>query len=384
MLFRSISVGYNVWLHAASAGEVNAITPFCQTFRKDKPEARIILTTTSRTGKKIAIEKEVADAVFLAPLDMSRPLNRAFQTFRPVLVLVAETEFWPNWFFRTGQNGIPLLLINGRISDRSFPFYKRFKALFAPALNCFGECLVQTKTDSDRLTELGVSEKRVMVAGQMKYDLSTPDLAAVEKFKMEVGLQKTDILFTLGSVREGEDDLLFPLVPEILKFSANVKVLIAPRHLKNAELFQEKLAKNNQTSVLRSEVEKGQRGERVVVLDTLGELSLAYALSRAAFVGGTLVRVGGHNVMEPALCLVPVCFGSFTGNVKEAAEALAQSGGGFLMKEASELPGIFKRFLDEGYAKEAGLKAFDSVAAMRGATERTVRQVLTHWPIDRM
>ncbi len=377
-----ISVGYNVWLHAASAGEVNAITPFCQILRKAKPEARIILTTTSQTGKKIALEKGVADAVFLAPLDMSGPLKRAFQAFRPVMVLVAETEFWPNWFLRAGRNGIPLLLVNGRISEKSFPTYKRLKALFAPALNCFSECMVQTKTDMERLADLGVSEKRIFVAGQMKYDLSTPDVGEVEKFKSALGLQKPDILFTLGSVREGEDDLLLPLVPEILRFSPDVKLLIAPRHLKNAAVFQEKLKRINQTSVLRSELEKGSKGERVVVLDTLGELSLAYALSRAAFVGGTLVPVGGHNVMEPTLCLVPVCFGPYTSNVKEAAEALTQSGGGFLLKNASELPGLFQRFLDEGFAKEAGAKGFVSVAAMRGTTERTVQRVLQHWTIN--
>src|ERR1035441_4660678 len=134
-----LSKGYNVWLHAASTGEVNAITPFCVAFRKAKPQARIVLTTTSEMGKKIAQEKGVGDLVFLAPLDQGIPLKRAFQAFRPVLVLVAETEFWPNWLRRTGQNGLPLLLINGRISDRSFPSYLKWKSFFTPALECFSQ-----------------------------------------------------------------------------------------------------------------------------------------------------------------------------------------------------------------------------------------------------
>ena len=377
-----LSIGYNVWLHAASAGEVNAILPFCQAFHKAKPEAKIILTTTSTTGKKIALEKGVADSVFLAPLDMSGPLKRAFRAFRPVMVLVAETEFWPNWFFRTGHNGIPLLLINGRISDRSFPSYQRFKALFGPALNCFGQCLVQTKGDLEKLSALGVSEKRILVAGQMKYDLVTPAVEDVEKFRAAVRLKQKDILFTMGSLREGEDDLLLPLVPELLGLSTDVKIIIAPRHLKNAVIFQEKLKGLGVESVLRSGMEKSPGTQRVIVLDTLGELSLAYALSRASFVGGTLVPVGGHNVMEPALSSVPVCFGPYTRNVEEASEALVRSGGGFGIKEPIELVEIFKKFLDEGVAKDAGRKAFESVAAMRGATQRTVAHVLKHWTLN--
>ena len=376
-----ISVGYNVWLHAASAGEVNAITPFCQAFRKAKPEARIVLTTTSETGKKIAREKGVADAVFLAPLDMGGPLKRAFQAIRPVMVLVAETEFWPNWLLRTGKNGLPLILINGRVSDKSFPSYRRLKSLFSPALNCFNTCLVQTQVDADRLEALGVSRKRVQVMGQMKYDLEAPDPKAVGVFREKLGLSDKDVLFTLGSLREGEEDQLFPQIPGILGFGPNVKVLVAPRHLKNVPAYQEKLKALGIAGVLRTELEKGQSPARVTVLDTVGELSLAYALSRAVFVGGTLVPIGGHNVMEPALSHVPVCFGPSTRNITEAAQALAQAGGGFQVKDGAEAANLLKGFMDLSLAREVGHRAYDAVASMRGATERTVRQVLSRWPI---
>ncbi len=379
---QKLAIGYNVWLHAASAGEVNAITPFCNAFRKAKPEARILLTTTSEMGKKIALEKEVADEVFLAPLDMTPPLKRAFQAFRPVMILVAETEFWPNWFLRTGQNGIPLLLINGRISDRSFPSYRRLKRLFSPVLNCFNTCLVQTRQDADRLETLGVSRKRIQVMGQMKYDRQAPDALAAQKFKEKLRLLNRDILFILGSLRSGEDDQLLPLLPEMLRLSPDVKVLIAPRHLKNVEIYRQKLKELGINNVFRSELEKGLGPERVIVLDTVGELSLAYALSRAAFVGGTLVPVGGHNVMEPALSHVPVCFGRYTQNVGEAAQALIESGGGLLVDDGTELLSGFQKFLDSDLAREAGNRAYDSVVSMRGATERTVQQVVAHWPIN--
>jgi len=378
---QKLSKGYNVWLHAASTGEVNAITPFCLAFRKAKPDAKIVLTTTSETGKKIAIEKGEVDQVFLAPLDIRWPLKRAFQAFRPVMVLVAETEFWPNWLYRSGHNGLPIMLINGRISDRSFPSYLKLKSLFGPALNCFSLCLVQTPKDADRLASLGVSEKRIQTAGQMKYDRQSPEAMSVQNFKERLSLMNRDILFTLGSLRTGEDDLLLPLVPEILKLSPNVKILIAPRHLKNAPLYREKLKGLGVANIFRSELEKGLSPERVVVLDTVGELSLAYAFSRAAFVGGTLVPIGGHNVMEPALSHVPVCFGPYTQNVGEAAQALIESGGGALVDNGPDLLRAFERFLDPEVAREAGHRGHDAVASMRGATERTVKEVLDRWPI---
>ena len=379
---QKLSSGYNVWLHAASAGEVNAITPFCLAFRKAKPDAHIVLTTTSEIGKKIAQEKKLADHVFLAPLDEMWPLRRAFQAFRPVMVLVAETEFWPNWLRRAGQNGLPILLINGRISDKSFPSYQKLKGFFGPALNSFSACLVQTPNDADRLEALGISRKRIQVAGQMKYDRQAPDAIAVQKFKEKLCLMNRDILFTLGSLRSGEEDQLLPLIPEILRLAPVVKVLIAPRHLKNAPLYREKLKAMGVEHVFRSELEKEQTPERVIVLDTVGELSLAYAFSRAAFVGGTLVPIGGHNVMEPALSHVPVCFGPYTQNVGEAAQALIESGGGISVNEGSDVVRVFERFLDQDLAKEAGHRGHDAVVSMRGATEKTVREVMSHWPID--
>ena len=376
-----ISTGYNVWLHAASAGEVNAIVPFCLAFRKAKPGVRIILTTSSKMGKKIAVEKSVADMVFIAPLDELWPLRRAFAAIRPVMVLVAETEFWPNWLRRVGQNSLPLLLINGRVSDRSFPRYRWLKSLFQPALGCFSLCLAQTGKDRERLTALGVSPARVQVAGQMKYDRKAPDALSVQNFKEKLCLLNRDVLFTLGSLRTGEEDLLLPLVPEMLALSPEVKILIAPRHLKNVPSYREKLKAMGVGNVLRSELEKEQAPERVILLDTVGELSLAYAFSRAAFVGGTLTPIGGHNVMEPALSHVPVCFGPHTGNVTEAAQTLIQSGGGFLVGDAKELTEVFRRMLDPDFAKDAGRKAHESVSSMRGATERTLASVLAKWPL---
>ena len=298
------------------------------------------------------------------------------------MILVAETEFWPNWLRRAGQNAVPVLLINGRVSDRSFPSYRRFKSFFGPALNCFNACMVQTGKDRERLTALGVHPQRIQVAGQMKYDRRAPDAMSVQNFKEKLCLLNRDVLFTLGSLRTGEDDQLLPLVPKILALSPDVKILIAPRHLKNVPIYREKLKAMGIGNVFRSELEKDQAPERVILLDTIGELSLAYAFSRAAFVGGTLVPIGGHNVMEPALSRVPVCFGPHTGNVTEAAEALRESGGGFLTGDGKELVEVFGKMLDPLFAQDSGRKAYESVASMRGATEKTMAVVSAKWPLQ--
>jgi len=372
-----LSPGKVVWVHAASAGEVNAVTPFCLLLKEKRPDLHIVITTSSRTGRNAARDSKAADAAFLAPLDIAISVRRAFRAFRPALLLVAETEFWPVLFDRCAHNAVPLVLVNGRLSDRHFPQYRRFRSLFGPAVGRFSRCLLQTPADADKLSTLGVPSKRMIVAGQMKYDVKPPDPGRVETLKRELGLADGDDLFTLGSVRDGEEDLLFPLLKGILASSRRVRVIVAPRHMKNVPLYGSKLDALGLQWVLRS---GGDRSWRLMVLDTFGELTSAYALSRGVFVGGTLVPVGGHNLVEPALSKVPVCYGPHTANVREADEALIASGGGVKIPEASELTGVFLSWADARSSRESGRKAFAAVESMRGATEKTLAEILRFLP----
>jgi len=380
---KPLALGDNVWIHAASAGEVNAILPFSQALRKARPGLKLILTTTSQTGKQLAIEKKVADFIFLAPLDMTRPLRRAFRAFRPSVILVAETEFWPNCFFRALQNQVPLLLVNGRVSDKSFPSYRRLRALFGPTLRCFNQCLVQTPGDRDKLIGLGVPEKRIQVMGQMKYDLSAPSEARAREWGDSLGLGPEDVLVTLGSLREGEEDQWIPEIPALLARFPKLKLVLAPRHIKNAGLFQKKLADVKVSSALRSRASSTDVSARVLVLDTVGELSLAYHLSRVAFVGGTLVPIGGHNVMEPALSAVPVLLGPHTQNVSEAVEVLLAQGGGVQGLSARELIPDLMRLIDPAQSRIAGERARQAVLTLQGATGKNLKAVLAYLPDTR-
>ena len=379
-----LALGENIWIHAASAGEVNAILPFSQALRKACPGVKLVLTTTSQTGKKLAIEKKAADFVFLAPMDMTRPLRRAFRAFRPMVILIAETEFWPNWFFRALQNQVSLLLVNGRVSDKSFPSYRRLRALFGPTLRCFNQCLVQTPGDRDKLIGLGVPEKRIQVMGQMKYDLSAPSEARAREWGDSLGLGPEDVLVTLGSLREGEEDQWIPEIPALLARFPKLKLVLAPRHIKNAGLFQKKLADVKVSSALRSRASSTDVSARVLVLDTVGELSLAYHLSRVAFVGGTLVPIGGHNVMEPALSAVPVLLGPHTQNVSEAVEVLLAQGGGVQGLSARELIPDLMRLIDPAQSRIAGERARQAVLTLQGATGKNLKAVLAYLPDTRI
>jgi len=364
---------FPVWLHGASAGEVQALIPLVRALRERVPSMRLTLTTTSLTGRKIALEKGLADIVSLAPLDLAPSVRRAFDAFSPRLLLVAETEFWPLWLAEAESRSISAVLVNGRISDRSYPSYRRFRSFFQGALGSFAAGLVQTPLDRERLISLGAGDERVQVVGQMKYDLGAPDAAKVEAFRASLGLESGTTLFTFGSLREGEDEAVLAALPRLLQEAPGAKVVLAPRHFRNLRLFEKALSEAKVPWALRS---RGVgRGWDVLVLDTMGELGYSFALSRAAFVGGTLVPVGGHNVMEPCLSGVPVCFGPHVANVREAAAALTASGGGAQVASAREVVEWMARYVDEARSRADGAKALAAVEPLRGATKRTLSRL---------
>jgi 3-deoxy-D-manno-octulosonic-acid transferase len=371
---------FRVWLHGASAGEVTAIQPLVCALRETLPTLHLTITTTSLTGRKMAIEKKLAERVALAPLDLSASLARAFESFRPQLILIAETEFWPLWMAEAKRRGIPVVLVNGRISDKSYPSYRWARLLFKNALATFSACLVQTHLDQERLVSLGALEDRVEVMGQMKYDLGVPDPRKVEMFAAELGITSDDMLFTFGSLREGEDQEFLTVLPELLRLLPTAKVVLAPRHFRNLGLFERVLHEQGVPWTFRSRKSVGPW--RVLVLDTMGELGLAYSLSRAAFVGGTLVPVGGHNVMEPVLSGVPVCFGPYQANVREAASVLLASGGAAQVSSAHQAVEWMVGLQDRNVSREAGHQVQTAVEPLRGATRRTLQRLKTFLPVE--
>ncbi len=364
-----------VWLHAASAGEVNAVLPLVALLREHVPGMHLTITTTSLSGRQRALEKAGADRTHLAPLDLKPVLRRAFDSIRPRLLIVAETEFWPLTLREAQTRGVPVLLVNGRVSDKSYPTYRFFRPCFKKALGSFAACLAQTQTDRDRLVALGARPEISRVVGQMKHDLPSPDRKAVQAFGEWVGLAPREPVVTFGSLREREDEAVLKLLPGWLTDKPDLRVILAPRHFQRLDLYAEALDRSGLLWQKRTQIPPALPW-RVLVLDTLGELEFAYALSRVAFVGGTLVSVGGHNVMEPALSGVPVIFGPQTANVREAAGALLSAGGGFMAPYMDSVLEKMEEFLGEEASRDAGRRARDAMETLRGATHRTAEQVL--------
>lgn len=373
---------FRVWLHGASAGEVNAIQPLVNALKAAYPDLHLTVTTTSLTGRKMALETKMADRVCLAPLDLPIPLVRAFDSIAPDLILIAETELWPLWLGEAKRRSVPVVLVNGRVSDKSYPSYRFARRFFQESLSSLSACLMQTPLDQERIISLGARAERVVVIGQMKYDLGEPDSEKVRAFAELLGGSSVDPLFTFGSLREGEDEAVLKALPRLFQAVPQAKVVLAPRHFRNLGLFERSLNGSGVQWAFRSR--KGPESWQVLVLDTMGELGLAYALSRAAFVGGTLVPVGGHNVMEPVLSGVPVCFGPFQANVREVAVALLASGGAAQVASASDAVDWMVRFADPDLAREAGIKASAAVEPLRGATRRTLERLKPFLPTESM
>jgi 3-deoxy-D-manno-octulosonic-acid transferase len=326
----------------------------------------------------MAIEKKLADRVCLAPLDLSIPVRRAFDSIAPNLLLIAETEVWPIWLSEAKRRKVPVVLVNGRVSDRSYPSYRFAGSFFKNSISSFSECLVQTRVDQERLTSLGALKDRVAIVGQMKYDLGAPDNKRVAAFTEALGLASSDLVFTFGSLREGEDQQVLAALPRLFQAVPQAKVVLAPRHFRRLGLFEHALCESGVQWALRSSQAPGSW--RVLVLDTMGELSLAYAVSRATFVGGTLVPVGGHNVMEPVLSGVPVCFGPYQANVREAAAVLIASGGAAQVVSADEAVDWMVRFTDCELSRAEGAKALAAVEPLRGATRKTLERLKPFLP----
>ena len=360
-----------VWCHAASVGEVIGLAPLLNEL---KAEAPLLLTTTSVTGKNEAIKRELADNVLLLPFDHPTLVEKALATVNPRLLVVSETELWPNLLFSAQRQGVRCLLVNGRISDYSFPNYQRFRSLIQPALSVFENVLVQTPADRERFVALGAEPSTVDVVGSTKYD--TADALASEEelssFAAQLGIDRDKPCFVAGSVRELEDKTVVEAYLQAKMQHPELQLLIAPRH---PERFDE--ASNLLSSMglnhWRRSAGEAPGAQEVVLLDTLGELRMAYGLGTVSFVGGSLVNIGGHNPLEPAAYGQAVLLGPHTSTVRDAVAALKDVGGAFEVRDTASLTECLLHLLEDANAcASAGAAARAVSEANLGATSRTL------------
>lgn len=373
-----------IWLHAVSVGETLATIQFQKLLKEKFPGYKLLFTTTTETGYKIAREKcSSADAIFYFPLDFQFSIYSFIDKFNVKLLVLTETEVWPNLLRILKSRNIPSAIINGRISDRSFKSYLSFSFIFRPAFSLLDRCLMQSGEDASRIVKIGARPEKTVIAGNLKYDeIKVYMSSKLSDIYAQFQYAPDDVIFVAGSVHPEEDrivvDAYINFCDEISKRGKRetVKMIIAPRKFdKIAGLFSY-LNEKGVEYELRSELIKSQKpcSKNVMVLDTVGELVKTYAMARIVFVGGSLVNTGGHNILEAAVFKKPVIFGPNMHNFREMSESFLRSGAGFMVKDGAELlkTMLFLFDMDENSYRNISEISFNEVTARTGAAEKNI------------
>ena len=372
-----------LWVDAVSMGEVLAVVPMVSAIHKTFPELKIIVSTVTETGREV-VEKRltgIAQHCYL-PLDWPWTVRRFIQHVRPKSFIVIETELWPNLLKELHAQEVSAVLVNGRLSTRSFHWYLRIKSFMKEVLSFFDLCLVQTDRDAQRIIKLGANAERVHRTGNIKFDVGLMGLEEQSKpvTAEMLELHPHEVLVVAGSTHPKEEDVLLASYKKILDAHANVVLLMAPRHVERSDQVVETIQSFGFEAVRRSTIQENGKGSlpkkgraRVIVLDTRGELANVYALAQVVFVGGTFVPVGGHNLLEPASRGKPVLFGPFTDHCQEIANLLSESKGGKRVWDASEMASLVVSILDDqALARRMGHSARQVVLENQGVVKRNV------------
>lgn len=366
-----------VWVHAVSVGEVLAAEPLLREIKRRYPTLCLLLTTVTATGRRTVIERvPQADAVAYFPLDLPRVAERVLRHANPRLFLCVETEIWPNVLFALATRNVPSFLVNARLTVRSAGRYARARRLFGPALGGMSGFAAQTRADAERFIDIGADPSRVVVTGNLKFDQGLEDPATIEPSRRaDLGLGPDEQLWVAGSTHPADETALLQAYGRLA--DPRLVLLLAPRHLDRLAQVEAAVREHGCEPIRRSTLRAGRvnggPGRRVIILDALGELASLYTEAAVAFVGGTLARVGGHNLLEPAARAKPVLFGPHTHKCEEIARALLEADAGVRVHSADDLCDQVRRLLgDEPLRKAMGERGRDVVARNRGAVDRTL------------
>ena len=378
-----------IWIHAVSLGEVVAVAPLVRELRRRYPDARLVVSTVTETGRE-AVEQRlegVAEHRY-APLDFPWVVNQAIDQLRPSLYVFVETELWPNLLRSLRRRNIPSVLVNGRLSTRSFERQRLpvIRDFYRTMLNMISSCLMQSERDAQRMIDLGADPSRVRCTGNIKFDQPVPQAAAggTAVSKQAIGLTERERLVVAGSTHPGEEEIIVDVYQAVCEDFPDLRLVLAPRHIERAAQVEQMVRAKGLTvsrrSTGRGESSSGS-GPRVVVLDTRGELALLYREAAVAFVGGTLVPIGGHNLLEPAVWGKPVLFGPHTDHCAEVAALLLTARGGRVVEGVQGLARSLRDLLGNSDAlKGMGQAAQQVVADNQGALQRSAEIIATFLP----
>ena len=367
-----------IWLHAVSVGEVLAASRLVRELDRAFPGFHLVISTTTRTGQELARERFGANRVFYCPLDLPWAVHAYLKALNPQLLILAETEFWPNLLSGCFRRGIPVAVVNARISDRSWPRYRLLRNLWKPLLGRLSRVLAQSETDAGRLKAIGCLPERLTVNGNLKFDVRVArETDATRQLK---ALAPDLRLVVAGSTLEGEEAALVEAWPQLLEADPQLAMILAPRHLERFAAVAALLENSGAAWIKRSswltERDRAPRPLRpgeIVLLDTIGELAPVYSLAAVAFVGGSLIPAGGHNPLEPAQFGVPIVMGPHYANFRAITNDLLAHYAVHIAAKEYLAAALIELLRDRTAATAMGARAQTVLASQAGATERTVR-----------
>lgn len=372
-----------VWVHAVSVGETLAAVPLLRLLRRRVPDARLLVSSVTLTGKETAVKSlsNVVDEGFFFPFDLPGLCGRFIDRVRPDVVVIVETEIWPNFIAVCARRGIPVVIVNGRLSKRSFAGYMRFRWFFAPILRTLRTISAQTADDAERFAALGAPPEIVTVGGNLKFDVSPPETGESPLSGLLLREKGAGAAWIVaGSTHDGEEAQLLRAFLSARAVNPSIRLLLAPRHPERFDAVEAMIRWEDVTVVRRTAIPEGAGtiSETVLLLDTVGELSSAYAAADLAFVGGSLVSKGGHNVLEPSWHGVPTIVGPHMDNFREIADAFLAGDALIRVAGEDELAERFKRFAADPHAfHETGRRARELIETFRGASEASTDAVLS-------
>ena len=364
-----------VWIHAVSVGEVNLLTPLVNQMRTRFPDCEFAISTTTETGFDLACKKFPNEIVFFCPTDFSWAVKNTIGRIRPNLLLLTELELWPNLVSSAQLNDVPVALINGRISKKSFAGYKRFRFLFSWLLKQINCAIVQTEDYAKRLRALGMPQDRIFVCGNLKFDAMTSKQPALKSNMIAnlANIQSDEFVFVAGSTQENEDRIAIDVFARLKSEFSNLRMLLVPRHPDRAHRLSRFFDQHSIPFAFRSQLDHPVSNSPVMVVDTIGELSMCWSRADLAYVGGSMGGRGGQNMIEPAAVGIPVCFGPETENFKDVVELLISRDAAKVVRDTGELEALIRSALNEtAELMEMGSRAQQLVCAERGSTARTI------------
>lgn len=362
----------NIWIHAVSVGEVLAVIGLVEKIRKGFPQYNIVLSTVTKTGHALAREKLPDVTLIYAPLDFSWATRRFVSAINPVLYILAETEIWPNLFAALYQHGVPIIMVNGRISDKAYVWYRRAAFIFKAILEKVDVFCMQSADDADKIMNIGASPEKVKIVGNVKFDSVQDPPVPLSNIRYA----PTDVVLVGGSTHPGEEDVLLGVMQSLRPNFPSLRLLIAPRHIERTKEVEAVVREHGFKSERFSRIQGRPDPEAVVVVDTIGHLRSLYGIASLVFVGKSLTGWGGQNVLEPASFGKPIVVGPNMQNFRHIMALFKEKNAIVQVDNAQDLKNAVSQLLHSPQDMDSlGVAAKEVVKSHQGATERTYQVI---------